>query len=34
MDSEPTPRPPRRAYRTGAMVAVAVAVGAGAGVGV
>ena len=34
MDSEPTPRPPRRAFRTGALVAVAVAVGAGAGVGV
>ena len=34
MDSEPTPRPPRRTFRTGAMVAAAVAVGAGAGVGV
>ncbi|HYA09298.1 MAG TPA: trypsin-like peptidase domain-containing protein [Gaiellaceae bacterium] len=34
MDSEPTPRPSRRALRTGAIVAAAVAVGAGAGVGV
>ncbi len=34
MDSEPTPRPPRRAFRTGAIVAAAVVVGAGAGVGV
>jgi putative serine protease PepD len=34
MDSEPTPRPPRRAFRTGAIVAAAVVVGAGAGAGV
>lgn len=34
MDSEPTPRPPRRAFLTGVIVAAAVAVGAGAGVGV
>jgi putative serine protease PepD len=34
MDSEPTPRPPRRAFYRGAVVVAAVAVGAGAGVGV